>query len=573
MGKAAIITLLLAAVLLGQPYTAGPQVLTYVSDVDDSVQPYGLYLPRNFDASRKYPLVISLHGDFSNHRLVLRQVFGIENQIRATYDWPLIGPRQMGAFERRTLRRETDSEAANGPFPPFPNVDFIVATPLARGSMGYQGIAEKDVYDVLAEVKKRFPIDEDRIYLTGLAMGGGGTLWLGLTRPDVWAAIAAACPVAPQGTEELAPNALNLPVRLFQGALDPLVPVDVSRGWNVKLRDAGARVEYTEYPVVKHNSWEEAYKNAAIFNWFAGFRRDRFPERVRFTTRSYAYRSAYWVELDGLTPGNLASIDVKFTGPNQIEVQTTGLEGFTLRPAGHPLCDSSRPVSVKVDGTTLKAGPRPALSFSRTEKGWKEALYVPPAGWKRPGAEGPIREAVSRRHLYVYGTADSPDETELKRRRAQAEFAAKWVDTRQPLLLSLRAVPDKEALEAASRGADLVLFGVKETNSLIARLVSVLPIELNPGAADYGLVFIAPAPNGYVLVNSGLPWWTGAEGDRREVFPFTPPPYSFLTGFGDFILFKGSLKNVVAEGRFDRNWKVPAEQAAKMAATGTVQIR
>jgi predicted peptidase len=56
--------------------------------------------------------------------------------------------------------------------------------------MGYQGIAEKDVLDVLADVKKRFNIDEDRTYLTGYSMGGGGTLWIGLTRPDVWAALA-----------------------------------------------------------------------------------------------------------------------------------------------------------------------------------------------------------------------------------------------------------------------------------------------------------------------------------------------------------------------------------------------
>ena len=95
--------------------------------------------------------------------------------------------------------------------------------------MGYQGIAEKDVYDVLAGVKTPLPIDEDRVYLTGLSMGGGGTLWLGLTRPDIWAAIAPVCPAPAQGLEELAPNALNLPVHLFHGDEDRAVPVEVSR--------------------------------------------------------------------------------------------------------------------------------------------------------------------------------------------------------------------------------------------------------------------------------------------------------------------------------------------------------
>ena len=75
-----------------------------------------------------------------------------------------------------------------------------------------------------------------------------------------------------------------------------------------------------------------------------------------------------------------------------------------------------------------------------------------------------------------------------------------------------------------------------------------------------------------MLVSSGLPWWTGAEEASRGGNPFAPAPYRLLGTFGDYILFKGSLAHVVAEGRFDRNWKVPAEAASKMLATGTVTI-
>ena len=151
---------LAAVALAGQSYPPGPQVQVFTSDVDGTAQPYALYVPRNVDASRRYPLVVSLHSEGSNHRLDLRRVFG-----------------------RGNLFRQTDAEAGNGPFPPFPNVDFFVVSPLARGSMGYQGIAEKDVYDVLDQVKTRFPIDEDRIYLTGASMGGGGALWPGAVPP------------------------------------------------------------------------------------------------------------------------------------------------------------------------------------------------------------------------------------------------------------------------------------------------------------------------------------------------------------------------------------------------------
>ena len=111
-----------------------------------------------------------------------------------------------------------------------------------------------------------------------------------------------------------------------------------------------------------------------------------------------------------------------------------------------------------------------------------------------------------------------------------------------------------------------------ETNRLIARFAPQFPLTLNPGAADYGLLFMAPAGRRYILVSSGLPWWTGADDAARGGSRNLPEQYRLLSTFGDYILFRGSLANVVAEGRFDSNWKVPAAESAKMLATGTVTI-
>jgi hypothetical protein len=73
-------------------------------------------------------------------------------------------------------------------------------------------------------------------------------------------------------------------------------------------------------------------------------------------------------------------------------------------------------------------------------------------------------------------------------------------------------------------------------------------------------------------VSSGLPWWTGAEEANRGGYRYAPAPYRLLSTFGDYILFKGSLANVLAEGRFDRNGRVGPEAAEKLRATGTVSI-
>ncbi|MBA4182369.1 MAG: phospholipase, partial [Anaerolinea sp.] len=65
--------------LTGQTLPAGPQVLTFYSPADDTDQPYAVYVPKGYSAAKPWPLVVSLHGAFSNHRLNLRRVFGQGN--------------------------------------------------------------------------------------------------------------------------------------------------------------------------------------------------------------------------------------------------------------------------------------------------------------------------------------------------------------------------------------------------------------------------------------------------------------------------------------------------------------
>lgn len=527
-----------AAPLAAQPDN-GPRALTFFSQVDRSQQPYALYVPKAFDRSRKYPLLVSLHSEESNQRLNLKQVFGAS----ARY----------GELDSINMRYN----------PPLPDADFFVACPLARGSMGYEGIAEKDVYDMLADVERQFPIDPDRVYLTGISMGGGGALRLALTRPDLWAAVLPVCAATPPGLEDLAPNALDLPTRLVHGELDPIVPVQSSRNWQRRMLDLRDPVEYLEFPALRHNAWDAAYRDGAAFDWVGKYRRERFPARVRFVTSSYRYSSAYWVRIDALTPGTPASVDARRNG-GQVQVTTTAVDGFTLtldKPA----------TAVSIDGVAVRIRPAASLSFVKTARGWSAGTA--PTMPKHAGAEGPMTEAMAGRHIYVYGSLGTRTADELEQRRKVAEAAAAWSNAREHLTLKLPVKADSEITDDDLDSADLVLFGTAETNSVIAQFAGKLPLALSPGAADYGLLFIAPVGKHYALVCSGLPWWTGAATGGNRGDTFAPAQYRALQGRGDFILFKGSPDNVVVEGRFDRNWKVPAGTAAKMAATGTVTVR
>lgn len=333
-----------------------------------------------------------LHGAGSNHRLELRRVFGKSN-----------------------AEGETDVEASRY-FPKWDGVDYIVASPYARGTAGYQGIPEKDVYDVLDDVKKRFNVDENRIYLTGLSMGGGGTLWIGLTRPDIWAAIAPVCAAPPAGTMDLAVNALNFPVHFFHGDADPVVPVEGTRKWVSHLQDIGVEVFYKEFADVKHDSWVNAYDNEYIFEWFGPAIRNPYPDQVRFVSKLYKYNKAFWVTFDKITQGTVAEIDAKFQKENTLLVTTKNLEGITLNLTGHPKFKPGAELLVNIDGVALKSKSDSTISFVRNNHVWaigkeknQSTLY------KMKGAEGPIYDAFSSRHVYVYGTQDNPSAEELKK--------------------------------------------------------------------------------------------------------------------------------------------------------------
>ncbi len=231
--KQIVISLILIFIVTtssAQYYTTGPQVENFFSEIDDSEQPYALYLPDDFDPDRSYPLVVMLHGAMSNHRLALRRVFGKNN-----------------------LPGETDAEASRY-FPDWDDVQYIVVAPYARGTMGYVGVPEEDVMRVIERTRQDFNIDENRIYLTGLSMGGGGALFIGLTRPGLFAAIAPVCPAPPPEVLNLLENALNIPVAIHQGGDDPVVTPAGTRKIVDELRNIGAQVEYNEYPGVLHDS-------------------------------------------------------------------------------------------------------------------------------------------------------------------------------------------------------------------------------------------------------------------------------------------------------------------------------
>src|SRR5262249_51460380 len=118
---------------------------------------------------------------------------------------------------------------------------------------------------LLDDIVATYKVDKDRIYATGLSMGGFGTWALAAAYPERFAAIV---PICGGGNREDAPKLKHLPIWVFHGAKDRTVPPSMSEEMVQALKEAGAaNVTYTLYPETGHDSWTEAYNNSELYQW------------------------------------------------------------------------------------------------------------------------------------------------------------------------------------------------------------------------------------------------------------------------------------------------------------------
>jgi len=190
---------------------------------------YLLRLPEN--SSEKFPLMVFLHG----------------------------------AGERGT---DINKVIANGPlqdkYKEFTQEFAILAPQCPEGQ--YWDV--ETVYQLIQKIiKDHKNIDTNRIYLTGLSMGGWGSWRLAEKHPELFAALVTVC--APAGLPEKreAHFLKDIPIRIFHGAIDDIVPVDNSIQMYHELKKLGADVELKIFNDDNHNSWDSTYSNPELYKW------------------------------------------------------------------------------------------------------------------------------------------------------------------------------------------------------------------------------------------------------------------------------------------------------------------
>jgi hypothetical protein len=137
-----------------------------------------------------------------------------------------------------------------------------------------------------------------------------------------------------------------------------------------------------------------------------------------------------------------------------------------------------------------------------------------------------------------------------------------------------RVLSDKELRQSDYDNSNLILFGTRETNAIIEKFADKLPVHLKADAKEYGLVYIFPVDKHYVLINSGLPWWTPSKkAAGQKGYAFRGSKVDALKNLKDFVLFKESSDNVITQGNFDNNWKLPTDAVNAMKSTGVISIK
>ena len=193
---------------------------------------YLLFLPEQYGSQgSRWPLILFLHG--AGER-------GDDLELVKTIGLPAVLDRQE-AF------------------------GFIVVAPQCPEGESWSTAVLNALLD---EVTANYRVDEDRIYVTGLSMGGYGTWNLAVRYPHRFAAVA---PICGGGVSLLAYRLKDLPIWAFHGAKDDVVALSESEKMVESVRESGGNVRFTVYPKADHDSWTETYHNRDLYDWFLGY--------------------------------------------------------------------------------------------------------------------------------------------------------------------------------------------------------------------------------------------------------------------------------------------------------------
>ncbi|WP_298862563.1 prolyl oligopeptidase family serine peptidase [uncultured Gimesia sp.] len=197
---------------------------------------YLISLPENYEQQEKWPLLLFLHGAGERgDNLDLVTIHGPPMLVKNGKQFP-----------------------------------FIIVSPQCPKDQLWQPV---ELTALLNEIEQKYRVDKDRIYVSGLSMGGFGTWSLAAYTPYRFAALV---PICGGGEKFWVKKIKHVPIWVFHGAKDTAVPLERSQVLVDVLKKAKSDVKFTVYPEAGHNSWTETYDNPKLYEWL--LKQKRKPE-------------------------------------------------------------------------------------------------------------------------------------------------------------------------------------------------------------------------------------------------------------------------------------------------------
>ncbi|MBI4718548.1 MAG: prolyl oligopeptidase family serine peptidase [Planctomycetes bacterium] len=534
------------------------------SELDQSLQPYTLWVPRSYTPDRAWPVVVVLHGGMPDDGSWSAPYW--ENERSPYQAIRTLDGHHVGRWLTVDLRDE-----------------FILLAPRARRGGcqpwwdAYEGPAEDDVLAAIDDAARTHHIDRDRIHVMGLSLGGWGATSLATKMPGRWASAVANC-VGWKEFRHRNPNWADWPAHRQFVAMR-YNPVDLAeslthvpfffqlsekdqsaalgRPLATRLQQIGAHHLFWERLGGQHCDTFE-WGPQTIRHWLTTHTRAALPRRVRHKTATLRHGSCHWLTVQQFeTPGAFASVDAWVAEDGSIEVHSQNVARLSLS-LGDALVAPGERVAVRWNHATVFDGALPPDGVITTGP---HGAVTASEGEKSPRREGPIADAVMQPFMLVVGTEGTPVAGAANRQAAE-RFGALWFKAQGVLP---RHKTDAEVTPSDVARFNLICFGGPDSNRMVREAAASLPFRfLDDGFAfgeqefrgpSLGLRAVYPNPTNpqrLLQINAGSP-----EAMKR---------LADITVDFDFVVFdadvagKGiqQVPELRACGWFDQHWRFDA---------------
>jgi hypothetical protein len=490
----------------------GLVVRGYLSKIDGSVQPYGLVVPESFnpDLAKRHRLDFWCHGRGEN-----------------LSELNFIDQRQRSAGE-------------------FTPKDAFVVHLYGRYCCANKLAGEIDLLEVLDDVKKNYPIDDNRVVIRGFSMGGAACWQFAVHYPTLWAAAAPGAgfsetadflkvfqkeAIQPTDYEkklwhmydctDYALNLFNVPTVAYSGEIDS--QKQAADMMAAALKKHGMELNHLIGPKTGHSYHPETKKELIRqIDAIVEKGRDPLPKKVKFQTWTLRYNNSFWVTVDGLDQHwSEGRVEAEIT-KDGVSGTTKGVTALTLSmPAATcPFAKVAKPVVV-LDGTELVTAAVPSTGtwtahVRKVDGKWKVVDSADDGKLaKRHGLQGPIDDAFLDSFLMVKPTLQSLNEkVGVWTQKEMAHAVDHW---RKQYRGEARVKNDSDVSADDIASSNLILWGDPSSNKILAKIADRLPIRWTADgvmvgdkkydASNHVPVLIYPNPlnpKKYVVLNSGF---------------------------------------------------------------------